>query len=140
MDRRWEKNHMNEEMKIEIELGDEVFEAELTREFSPKTFEKIVESLPIESEVKTWGDELYFEVPVIMGEENALGFVSKGDIGYWPAGRTLCIFYGKTPLSESDEKIIPTSPVNIVGNLKEPERLKKLRPRGGETIRISARR
>ena len=128
---------MNEQMKIKIELDGKIFEAVLTKEFSPKTFEKIVESLPIESEVKTWGDELYFDVPVIMGEENTQATVRKGAIGYWPAGRTLCIFYGRTPLSESDEKIIPASPVNIVGNLNEPERLKRMRPRGGETIRIS---
>jgi hypothetical protein len=128
---------MNEKMKIEVELGDEVFEAELTNEFSPKTFEKIVESQPIEAETKTWGDELYFDVPVVMEEENALGFVSKGDIGYWPAGRTLCIFYGKTPLSESEKKIIPASPVNIVGKLKAPERLKRIKAKEGARIRIS---
>jgi len=128
---------MHEEMKIKVELGGKVFEAVLTKEFSPKTMEKIVEALPIEAEVMMWGDELYFDVPVIMGEENAQGTVRRGDIGYWPAGRTLCIFYGKTPLSESEERIIPASPVNILGNLNEPERLKRMRPRGGETIRIS---
>jgi hypothetical protein len=124
-------------MKIKIELGDDVFVAELTNKFSPKTFEKIVEALPIEAKAKTWGDELYFDVPVVMEEENALGFVSKGDIGYWPVGRTLCIFYVKTPLSESEKKIIPASPVNIVGKLKEPERLKRIKAKEEARIRIS---
>lgn len=129
---------MTEKLRIMVEVRGTFFDAELTSEYSPETFEKLVTSLPIRAEVKTWGDELYFDVPVIMGEENAFGFVSKGDIGYWPVGRTLCIFYGRTPLSESEEKIVPASPVNLVGRLKEPERLKKLRPRGGETIRIAA--
>ena len=124
-------------MKITIEIEGAVFEAVLTKEFSPKTMEKIVNSLPIESEVMTWGDELYFDVPVEMDEENAKVSVTKGDIGYWPAGKTLCIFYGKTPLSESEEKIVPASPVNIVGRIEDPNRLKRIEPKGGEKIRIS---
>ena len=124
-------------MKIKIEIEGAVFEALLTGDFAPQTVEKIVDSLPIESEVMVWGDEVYFDVPVEMGEENAKETVSKGDLGYWPAGNTLCIFYGKTPISESEEKIRPASAVNIVGRIAEPERLKRLAPQGGESIRIS---
>ena len=124
-------------MKLKIELEGEVFAAVLTKEFSPQTVEKIVDALPIESEVMTWGDEIYFDVPVEMAEENAKEVVSKGDIGYWPAGNTLCIFYGKTPMSKSEVEIIPASAVNIVGRIDEPDRLKRLSPKGGEQIRIS---
>ncbi len=123
-------------IKIEIEIGDEEFTATLTKEFSPKTMEKIVEALPIESEAKEWGDEIYFDIPVDMGEENAKEFVSKGDIGYWPAGQALCIFYGKTPISESEERIKPASAVNIVGKIEEPDRLKRLKHKEGEKIGI----
>ena len=59
-------------------------------------------------------------------------------IAYWPPGRALCIFYGMTPLSDSADKIIPASAVNLVGRLREPERLKRLRPREGTAIRLSA--
>ncbi|HEC57878.1 MAG TPA: hypothetical protein ENI32_08450 [Candidatus Syntrophoarchaeum butanivorans] len=52
------------EMEIKVEIGGEAFKIALTKEFSPKTVEKIVGSLPIESEVKKWGDEIYFDVPV----------------------------------------------------------------------------
>jgi hypothetical protein len=124
-------------MRLKIELKGAVFEATLTKDFSPKTVEKIVKSLPIESEVMIWGDEVYFDVPVTMDEENARESVSKGDIGYWPAGGTLCIFYGKTPISESEEAIKPASAVNIVGKIDEPDRLKSIKPKGGEQIRIS---
>ena len=124
-------------MRIKIELEGAVFAASFTDEFSPQTVEKIVEALPIESEVMTWGDEIYFDIPVDMGEENAKELVSKGDIGYWPAGNTLCIFYGKTPMSKSEDEIIPASAVNIVGRIEGPDRLKKLAPKGGEQIKIS---
>jgi len=124
-------------MKIKIDIEGEVFEATLTREAAPKTVEKIVAALPIESDVMVWGDEVYFDVPVDMEEENAKETVSKGDLGYWPAGNTLCIFYGKTPISESEELIRPASAVNIVGRIAEPDRLKRLDPQGGERIRIS---
>ena len=123
-------------MKIKIEIGDEEFKATLTKRLSPKTVEKIVEALPIESEAKEWGDEIYFDIPVDMGEENAKEFVSKGDIGYWPAGKALCIFYGKTPISESEEKIRPASAVNIVGIIEEPDRLKRIEHKEGEKIGI----
>ena len=66
---------MSEKIKIEIE--EEVFAATLTKDFSPKTVEMIVKSLPIESEVLTWGDEVYFDGPVEMKEENAKDSVSK---------------------------------------------------------------
>jgi len=124
-------------MKIKIEIEGAVFEGTFTDEFSPKTVEKIVDSLPIESEVMTWGDEVYFDVPVDMEEENAKETVNKGDVGYWPAGNTLCIFYGKTPISDSDEEIRPASAVNIVGRIAEPDRLKRLDPKDGGRIRVS---
>jgi hypothetical protein len=124
-------------MKIKIDIEGEVFEATLAREAAPKTVELIVDALPIESDVMVWGDEVYFDVPVDMAEENAKETVRKGDLGYWPAGNTLCIFYGKTPISESEEEIRPASAVNIVGRIAEPDRLKRLSPKGGERIRIS---
>ncbi len=123
-------------MKIKIEIGGEEFKATLTKESSQRTVEKIVETLPIESEAKKWGDEIYFDIPVDMEEENAKEFVKKGDLGYWPAGKALCIFYGKTPISESEEKIKPASAVNIVGKIEEPDRLKRIEHKEGEKILI----
>jgi hypothetical protein len=125
-------------MNLKLELKGVVFEVVLTAEFSPRTAAKLIEALPLESDVMTWGIELYFEIPVVMGTENAKERVKRGDIAYWPPGRALCIFYGKTPLSDSEDKIIPASVVNIVGLLMEPERLKQLKPHGGEKIRLSA--
>ena len=124
------------ETRLNIEIGADEFKAALTKRLSPKTVEALVEALPIESEAKKWGAELYFDVPVDMAEENAQEIVSKGDIGYWPTGNALCIFYGKTPISESETEIRPVSAVNIVGSLEEPDRLKMIDPKTGEKIRM----
>jgi hypothetical protein len=91
-------------------------EGELYSELNPETFEALIRSLPIESTVETWGKEVYFEVPVSVGRENAKREVSIGDIAYWPDGGCLCIFFGPTPISV-DEKPIAASPVNVVGRV-----------------------
>ena len=124
------------ETRLNIEIGADEFKAALTKRLSPKTVEALVEALPIESEAKKWGAEIYFDIPVDMAEENAQEIVSKGDIGYWPTGNALCIFYGKTPISESETEIRPVSAVNIVGSLEEPDRLKMIDPKTDEKIRI----
>ncbi len=42
--------------------------------------------------------------------------VKVGDIGYWPPGRALCLFFGLTPSSVPGE-IRPASAVNLVGRI-----------------------
>ncbi len=87
-------------------------------EFSgSKTSEAIWDTLPIENTVNTWGEEIYFEIPVKSAlDETAKEVVEKGDLGYWPTGKAFCIFFGPTPASEGDE-IRPASAVNIVGKV-----------------------
>jgi hypothetical protein len=77
---------------------------------------KIYEKLPLEAKVNTWGDEIYFEIPVSLKPENATLDVEVGDIAYWPEGACLCIFFGKTPVS-TDNKPRPASEVNIIGKV-----------------------
>ena len=62
-----------------------------------KTAQKIWDALPIEGRVNTWGDEIYFSIPVNVGLEKAKVVVSEGDLGYWPPGNAFCIFFGPTP-------------------------------------------
>ncbi len=109
--------------QIVITLGKDEFRAELTDEEAPETVREILEALPFESTARKWGEEIYFEIPVEMTEENPRDKVGKGDLGYWPAGQCFCLFYGKTPMSPSEEEIVPASPVNRIGQMEDPEKL-----------------
>ncbi len=101
-------------MKIRITVGDVSLEAELN---DTATAKKIAEILPFEGPFNTWGDEIYFEVPVQADlEPDAKEEVELGDLGYWPTGNAFCIFFGPTPMSRAD-KIIPASAVNIIGKV-----------------------
>ena len=85
---------------------------------------KIIEKLPIKAKVNTWGDEIYFPVPVKSQNENGVTLVQSGDLGFWPPSGCFCIFFGKTPISKGDE-IRPASEVTIIGKLQgKPEEWK----------------
>ena len=104
-------------------------------EKNPKTTDMIWESLPFESEVNTWGDEIYFSIPVKTELENPQDVVQIGDIGYRPPGKAFCIFFGMTPVSEPG-KIKPASPVNVFGKVtKNIELLKRIKD--GDRIKVS---
>lgn len=84
---------------------------------SPKTFQAIIENLPVEINITKWGDELYTErTQISANEENAKREVDYLDVAYWPEGNALCLFYGPTPISR-DGQILAYSPVNIVGRI-----------------------
>ena len=99
--------------KIIVEAGAVRAEAELNES---DTAQLIWDALPVEASANTWGDEVYFDVPVRTGLENAVELVNVGDLGYWPQGPAFCIFFGPTPMSTGDE-IRPASPVNIIGKV-----------------------
>ncbi|MEZ6154781.1 MAG: cyclophilin-like fold protein [Candidatus Scalinduaceae bacterium] len=100
-----------------------------------KTSEAIWDELPIECRVNTWGEEIYFEIPVTSQlDSTAKEVVEKGDLGYWPTGKAFCIFFGPTPASRGDE-IRPASAVNIVGKVSgNTEVLKSVQD--GAAIRV----
>jgi hypothetical protein len=66
--------------------------------------------------VNTWGQEIYFSIPVTVELENGKEVVNAGDIGYWPPGKAFCIFFGPTPASRGDE-IRGASKVNVFGKV-----------------------
>lgn len=111
--------------KITVKVENIRIDAELN---DSETARKIWEALPIESKVNTWGDEIYFPIPVKIGLENAKAVVSEGDLGYWPSGTAFCIFFGPTPMSRGDE-IRPASPVNVFGRMEGDAKVfKKITP------------
>ena len=116
--------------KIKITVGKLELEAWLNE---TKTAARVFEALPITSTVNTWGDEIYFTILVDTGPEDAKELVSLGDIAYWPPGKAMCIFFGKTPISRGDE-IRPASPVNIIGKVEGDLKLLKKVKEGEEII------
>jgi hypothetical protein len=101
-------------MKISIRIGKLSMDAELN---DTPTARKIAAALPIRSSFNTWGDEIYFSIPVDASlDESAREVVDVGDLGYWPTGKAFCIFFGLTPVSQPG-KIMPASAVNLVGKV-----------------------
>ncbi len=100
--------------RLKISAGPVAATAELN---DSRTAEAIWQALPIEARASTWGDEIYFSIPVTAREENAKAVVDLGDVAYWPPGKAFCIFFGPTPASHGDE-IRPASPVNLVGKVQ----------------------
>ena len=91
-----------------------------------KTASAIWSALPIEVSGSTWGDEIYFSIPVEEAEDDARAVVDVGDLGYWPPGKAFCIFFGPTPASRGDE-VRPASPVNLVGKVDgDPKAFKQV--------------
>jgi len=99
---------------IKISSGSITVSAEL---FDTSTAETILQALPIEGAVNTWGDEIYFEIPLqIALEPEARADVEVGELGYWPTGSAFCIFFGPTPMS-AGEKPRAASAVNVFGRI-----------------------
>ncbi len=93
-----------------------------------ETASMIWDALPIEASASTWGDEIYFSIPVSASEEMGQETVELGDLGYWPPGSAFCIFFGPTPMSRGDE-IRPASPVTVIGTISgDPTVLKGVEP------------
>ena len=109
-------------------------DAEINDEKNPKTAKSIIDALPFKSSISVWGDEIYFDIPVTIDEENSQKEVEIGDLGYWPAGSCFCIFFGRTPASSGD-KPVAASPVNVFGKIIGDSSIFK-KTKNGETIRI----
>jgi hypothetical protein len=99
-----------------------------------RTADAIWSALPLSAAGNTWGDEIYFAIPVKLKEDNAQETVSLGDLGYWPPGHAFCMFFGPTPVSRGKE-IRPASPVNVLGHIVgDPTVLKKVQD--GEKVTL----
>jgi len=112
--------------KLKITAGNVEAYAQLN---DSQTAQQIVAALPLEARGSTWGDEIYFSIPVHCGEENGQEVVELGDIAYWPPGNAFCLFFGRTPASTGDE-IRPASAVNVVGRIEGDPTVFKSVPSG----------
>jgi len=120
-------------LKVKIAAEDVSVEAELD---DSRTAQAVWKALPIESRANTWGEEVYFSTGLKISEENQKEVVKMGDLGFWPPGKAICIFFGKTPVSKGDE-IRPASPVNVFGKvLGDPKVFGRVKE--GMKIRVEA--
>ena len=101
-------------------------EGELVRFLAPRTIDTIVRKLPVEGRAALWKEEVYFEIPIKMGEEKAKPTVELGTIAFWPMGSALCVFYGKSQ---------PYSPVSILGKITSNLEIFK-QVKSGATIKV----
>jgi hypothetical protein len=96
--------------RIRFDFGTLALDAEL---LDTPTARAVAAALPIASSVLTWGEEVYFEVPVkVATEKGARAVVTPGEIAYWPDGHCIALGFGRTPISQGDETRL-ASPCNI---------------------------
>jgi uncharacterized protein len=119
-------------VKINISTGSTTLKGELD---DTECARMIVARLPIETMPNVWGDEFYFEIPVRFElDETATKKVKVGDIGFWPPGNALAIFFGPTPMSTGPDPV-PASKVNIVGRITDDATVLK-NATGAKKLRI----
>ena len=80
----------------------------------------LLKKLPLGLGAHVWGKEIYTDpAPFSAEPENAKDVVELYDVGFWPPGNAICLFYGPTPIGKKGQ-ITPYSPVNIIGKILTP--------------------
>jgi len=120
--------------RLRMTIGSVTLEAEL---FVTPTADAIWKALPFTSKAQTWGEEVYFSVPVsVPKEKDARDVVQAGELAFWVEGECIAIGFGRTPVSRGNEiRLADTTNIwgRVLGDVKQ---LKSIRP--GAAIRVEA--
>ncbi len=118
--------------RIAITAGTVEVTAELV---DTPTADAVWEALPFDAAASTWGDEIYFGIPVTAEQEpGSSAVVEMGAVAYWPPGSALCLFFGRTPASRGNE-IRAASAVSVIGSIDGDATVLKRVP-DGERITV----
>ena len=119
--------------RIRFEFGSLTLEAEL---LDTPIANSIQTTQPHKTKAQTWGEEVYFDVPVrVKRDADARAVVTPGEIAYWPEGPAIAIGFGRTPISKGDECRL-ASPCNIFAKaLGDVKALAKVR--AGTQIKVT---
>lgn len=100
------------------------------------TSSAVVAALPARSRANTWGEEVYFSMPVAATlERGAREVVDPGTACFWVQGSSLALPYGPTPASHGSECRLVTA-VNVLGKLEgDPRALASVRD--GDPIEVT---
>lgn len=81
------------------------------------TVKALLAALPCRASASTWGEEVYFELPVKAAlESDARQVVDPGTVCFWVEGSALALPYGRTPVSKGNESRLVTR-CNVVGKV-----------------------
>jgi len=96
----------------------------------------LVSALPVNAKAQTWGEEVYFELPVRAKlEAGAQQVVPAGSVCFWVEGSSLALPWGRTPVSQGDESRLVTR-CNVLGAIDgDPRRLASVR--SGDAITLT---
>jgi hypothetical protein len=100
------------------------------------TTRSLIAALPLTARAQTWGDEVYFEIPVKASlERGAKQVVPPGTVCFWVEGSALALPFGRTPISEGKEPKL-VSPCNVLGRIDgEPRDFASVHT--GDTISVT---
>lgn len=120
--------------KVKIKTDKGSFIAEL---YDNPMGDDIWNALPLEGNVKTWGDEIYFSTSLKSGYEDfKKSVVEIGELAFWDPGNAFCIFFGPTPGSSVPK---PANPATVFGEVENINKnIGKLKSvTGGSNIKIT---
>ena len=99
--------------KLILKFNSKLFEVNLR---DTETARLISKSVPINSKIQMWGEEIFFNTNIQVALENdAREVMQLGELAFWTEGSAIAIGYGKTPVS-IDQEIRLIGPCNVWGD------------------------